>query len=212
MNFGELKTALGDWLEKDTDSLPDAVRGQIVNMAIKQYLRFLDLAFGEATSDVVTVLGQQWSAQPTGFSRPFSMYYMDSSNERVPVDYITKEEFDIKYPTSVQGDVVHYTFWAGKIWWGMTPASAITMKFNYYMYLTDLSASDSHNDFTDQAWDLLLFRSLALCSLFGVEDNRMPVWEREAEKQEARVLIEHSRRRTVGRRPVTHDYGFTGKA
>jgi hypothetical protein len=38
----------------------------------------------------------------------------------------------------------------------------------------------------------------------------MAVWESEANRQETQLIIEHSRRRTVGRRPITHDYGFTG--
>lgn len=210
MNFGELKAALGTWLDKDTDSLPDAIRGQIVNMAIKQYLRSLDLAFGEATADVVTVPSQQWSALPVGFSRPFSMYYIGTDGGRVVVDYLTKEEFDIKYPSAVVGDVVHYTIWAGKLWWGLTPATAVTMKFNHFKYLADLSASGDSNDFTDTAWDLLLFRSLSLCSIFGIEDSRMGMWQMEADRQEAKVLIEHTRRRTVGRRPHTREYGYTG--
>jgi hypothetical protein len=211
MNFGELKTALGDWLEKDEDSLPDAIRGQIINMAMRQYLRSRDLDFGEYTADVVTTPSVQYSSFPTGFSRPFSIYYIDSNGNRVDVDFLTKEEFEIKYPTSVDGDVVHYTLWAGKLWWGLTPATAITMKFNHFRLLPDLSDPADHNDFTDTAWELLLFRSLSLCSLFGIEDTRMALWESEATRQEGQLSIEHSRRRTVGRRPTTHDYGFTGR-
>lgn len=211
MTFAELKQALGDWLEKDTTSLPEAIRGTIVNMAIKEYLRILPLRFGEMTTPVNTVASQGYSSLPSAYSRPYSMWYL-SDGCKVDIDYLDKEEFDIKYPDStVTGSVIkHYTIWGNKIYWGPTPDAIIAVNFNYYGYLADLSANEDHNDFTDLAWPAILFKSLQYATLYGIEDARLPVWKDAAIEHENRLVLEHSRK-TAGRRPAAREYGYTGK-
>jgi len=212
MNFGELKTALGSWMAKDTTALPDDIRGQIVNMAIQGYCRRFDLSYNEYTASVAAVANTAYSALPTGFSRPYQMFYLDSDNNKVDVDYLTREEFIIKYPNSAEtGDIKHYTIWAGKIWWGPTPSANKTVTFDIYRVLVDLSATDDSNDFTLYAWPLLLFKSCCLCSIFGIEDARMGTWQSEYVRLENELVIEHSRAKSAGRRPVSRDYGYTGR-
>jgi len=212
MTFGELKTAIGTWLDKGETALPDAVRGQIVNMAVQEYCRRFDLRFNEYTADVAAVASAPSSALPTGFSRPLEMYYLDSEGNKINVDYLSREEFRIKYPnSSVTGDVIHYTIWAGLIWWGPTPAASQTVKFDIYRILPDMTGVDGTNDFTLYAWPLLLFKSCCLSSIFGIEDARMGTWQSEYNRLESQLCQEHSRARTSGRRPITHDYGYTGR-
>jgi hypothetical protein len=212
MNFGELKTAIGTWLDKDTNALPDAVRGQIVNMVIQEYCRRFDLRFNEYSADVNAVAGTAYSTLPTGYSRPLLMYYLDTDGNKVDVDYLPREEFIIKYPDPTNtGAVKYYTVWAGKIWWGPTPDTSRTIKFDIYRFLPDLTVEEGTNDFTVYVWPLLLFRSCCLASIFGIEDMRMATWQSEYMKLENQLVIEHSRANSVGRRPVSRDYGYTGR-
>jgi hypothetical protein len=212
MTFGELKTAIGTWLAKGDNNLPDEVRGQIINMAIREYCGRYDLRFGEYTADVSALATIPYSNLPTGFKRPFQMWYLTAINGLQHVDYLDREEFLIRYPDSTQtGDVKHYTIWAGKIWWGPTPATNKTIKFDIYRYLTDLSGSSETNDFTLYVWPLLLFKCCCLASLFGIEDARMQSWQTSVVPLESQMVSEHARARSTGRRPETRDFGYIGK-
>jgi len=213
MNFGELKTAIGTWLAKDETALPEAIKGQIINMAVQGYCRRLDLRYNEYTADVSALATIGYADLPTGYSRPYQMYYLDSDGDKQDVDYLTREEFLIKYPNStVTGDVKHYAVWAGKIWWGPTPSTSRTIKFDIYRVLADLVAPGDSNDFTLYAWSLLLFKSCCLASIFGIEDARMATWQSEYVRLENELCLEHSRANSAGRRPVSRDYGYTGRA
>lgn len=208
MDFQTLKANLGDWLGKDTTALPDATRGLIINMAIREYLRTLDLRFGEKIDLLAAVANQVYTVLPADFSRPYSTWYYDSG--KCDVVYLTKEEFDIKYPDyTVTGDPKHYTIWGGKVYWGPTPSANRNINFIYYGYLPDLVAPTDHNDFTDLAWEVLHFKALSLCSLYGIEDGRVGTWESFAAKQENKLVMEHSRK-SAGRRPTSREYGYTG--
>jgi hypothetical protein len=212
VTFSDIKTAIGTWLDKGETALPDAVRGQIVNMIVQEYCRRFDLSFNEYTADVSALASTPSSDLPTGFSRPCEMYYLDSDGNKVDVDYLSREEFRIKYPNSTEtGDIVHYTLWAGKIWWGPTPAANQTVKFDIYRILTDLVAADATNDFTIYHWPLLLFKSCCLASIYGIEDARMATWQSEYIKLENQLVQEHSRAKSAGRRPVSNEYGYTGR-
>ena len=211
MDFQSLKSNLGDWLGKDTDSLPDATRGLVVNMAIREYMRTLDLRFGELKVDLTATGGTGWTALPTDFSRPYSLWYLLDTGGKHDLDYLTKEEFDIKYPdpTVTAADIDHYMIWGSKIYWGPTPAVNKTIPFIYYGFLPDLVADADHNDFTDLAWELIFFRALCFCTLYGIEDARLSVWQQAAREQEIKLIAEHGRK-AAGRRPVNRDYGYTG--
>jgi hypothetical protein len=210
MDFQTLKANLLDWLGKDDVSLPESVRGLIVNMAIREYLRTLDLRFGEKIGSLAAVGNQEYTALPADFSRPYSLWYLKDGS-KIDVDYLSKEEYDIKYPdtSETDADIVHYCIFGGKVYWGPVPSANLTVTFNYYCYLADLSAPADHNDFTDLAWEAIFFRALCFATQYGIEDARLPMWQQEAMKQENKLILEHSRR-SAGRRPVNRDYGYTG--
>jgi hypothetical protein len=210
MDFQAFKANLTDWLGKDTTSLPDATLGLVVNMSIREYLRTLDLRFGELSVDLSALGSQVYTALPTDFSRPYSMWYLKGGG-KIDVDYLTKEEFDIKYPDPSQkaADIQHYMIWGDKIYWGPSPSADLAVKFSYYGYLADLSAPTDHNDFTDLAWEVLFFRSLCFCTQYGIEDARLPMWQAAAKEQEIKLILEHSRK-SAGRRSIARDYGYTG--
>jgi hypothetical protein len=209
MDFQTLKSNLGDWLGKDTDSLPDALRGLVVNMAVREYLRTMDLRFGELSTTLAAA--SVYTALPANFSRPYATWYLKDGS-KLDVDPLTKEEFDIKYPDPSQtaADVKHYCIWGSKVYWGPTPAASLSINFDYYGYLADLSSPTDHNDFTDLAWEVLLFRALCFATQYGIEDSRLAMWQSAAKEQELKLVIEHSRK-MAGRRPVAKDFGYTGK-
>jgi hypothetical protein len=75
------------------------------------------------------------------------------------------------------------------------------------MILPDLSNATDHDAFTDNAWQLLLYRALAETSRYGIEDARIPVWESRAADLERALVREHSRRGSTGRVPQSQEPG-----
>lgn len=211
MTFEEMKTELGTWLDADTTRLPDATRGLIINICQRELLRTNDLRFGEVTSSIVTVNGTRNYALPTGWSRAYSIWYNNIG--KCDLSRKTKEEFDILYPVSTEkGEPIHYTVWGGNIYLGPTPNAVFTINHNYYRVLPDLvdGSPNNTNDFVANAWEALLFRALWYATKFLIEDAREATWHSMAQLFENKLIIEHARARTSGRRPVTREAGYIG--
>lgn len=209
MNFEDLKTALGDWSGKDPNQLTDTVRGQLINMAQREILRDYDLRFGEYSYALNTVASQDDYPVPTGYSRTYSMWYMNSGS-KVNVLYMTKEEFDAKFgANSTTGKPANYTLWNNTVFLGPNPDGIININWNIRRTLPDLvnGSPNNSNDLVVFAWDYLLFRGLTLATKFMFEDSRAPLWEAEANRITASIVREHSREASTHRRPVTNEPG-----
>lgn len=210
MNFEELKAAMGTWLDVDLNRLPGESRGQIINICQRELMRVNDLRYGEMTAVITTAVGTQPYPLPTGFSRPYSLWYYSSGKQNV--DFLNKEEFDIKYPTTTQGTPEHYTIWNGSILIGPVPSGIVNININYMGILPDLSdgSPNNTNAFVAEAWEVLFFRALWYASEFMIEDARSQMWAAKAQMLEQKLVLEHARARSSGRRPIGRDYGFTG--
>jgi len=214
--FAQLKTSLGEWLaidqEDDDERLPAAVRGDIINMVIRDYLRRRESRFGEVTDTFPTVASQKPYTLPTGWSKPGRIWYTDPANSETVIAlkfYAHKQEFDSLYPDPTKEELLPraYTIWNKQILIGKTPEQIITMNRDYYRYLTDLSADGDTNRFTDEAWEYLLFASLVKATEFGVEDERLPTWIREMERHEAALDSEDIRAKQTARMSQSKEPG-----
>ncbi len=211
MTFEDMKTEMGTWLSADTTRLPTVTRGVIINICQRELLRTNNLRFGEVTTDIVTANGTPDYSLPTGWSHPYSLWYYSSG--KTNVDYRTKEEFDIIYPNATaKGDPIHYTVWGNKVYFGPTPNAVFNVHANYYRVLPDLSdgSPNNTNAFVENAWEAIFFRSLWYATKFMIEDARESVWASMAQLFENKLIIEHARARSAGRRPVTREAGFVG--
>jgi hypothetical protein len=209
MIFEELKTAIGDWLGKDYQQLPDTVRGQLINMAQRDMLRSYDLRFGEYLYPLSTTSSNPEYPVPTGYSRTYSIWYMDGV-DKIDLIPLTKEEFDRKYAANTTtGSPAHYTIWANKLYVGPSPDAAYSLKWNVRRMLADLvdGSPDNTNDMIVWAWEVLLFKSLAWATKYLIEDARAPLWQADADRMEAALVREHSREKSVHRRPATNEPG-----
>jgi len=214
--FAQLKTSLGEWLAIDQDDgeerLPATVRADIINMVMRDYLRRRESRFGEVTDTLATVASQKNYTLPTGWSKPGQLWYTDPANAETVIFlrfYSHKQEFDSLYPDATKEALlpVAYTIWANEILIGKTPEQVITMNRDYFQYLTDLSADGDTNRFTDEAWEYLLFASLVKASEFGVEDDRIGIWEAERSRLEAALDSEDIRAKQTARMSQSKEPG-----
>lgn len=212
-NFSDLKGYLADWLNSDTTRLPDSVRGIIVNATMKEILRNNELRFGETSDTFVTIASPVTPsyAYPTGWSKPYSFWYTHPTTSK-PVYLIympSKADFDSKFPDTTDTDLpTHYTIWGNKIYLGKSPDSVLTINRNYYKILADLvTTSNETNAFTDEAWEVLLFNCFEFAEMYGIEDERIPVWKAKGRSMLDALVAEHSRARSIGTRGQSQEPG-----
>ena len=200
-DFVAIKTAMGDWLNVDTTRLPDAIRGDMINIIRRELLRKRDLRFGETSDTFSTIASTRDYALPTGWSRPLSLWYQNPDSLAITfITYLDKDEFDLKFPDQTkENDPVNFTVWAGNIQLGKTPKRIITTNRNYYKILADLSNGSPSDSMTDDAWEILLYGALVEASRFGIEDVRIPMWAARHKDLEDQLTMEHRRARTSAR-------------
>lgn len=227
----ELESSIGDWLNVNDnpgdpggDRLPQTVRKDMVNMAIRELLRKHDTKFGQFSVTFQTVrqsLAYDAHTIIEGFSRPYLLWYLDPTDntKQIEVVFKTKQEFDALYPIAgifgypvpmgagtygeaQLGDPCHYTYWADKFELGRVPNRAITMFLTGYRLLPDLDEDEDGgtNLVTSQAWEYVLFKALSLASEFGIEDDRIPGWEARAGSLASDLAFEHHRARASAKR------------
>jgi len=201
VTFENLKTKLGDWLDMDTTRLPDSVRGDIINIVMREILRKRDLRFGETSDTFATVASTRNYLLPTGWSRPQSLWYQNPDTLGITfLTFLNKDEFDLKFPDSTkEADPSNFTVWAGNIQLGKTPERILTINRNYYAILADLTDADPSDQMTTDAWEVLLYGALVEASRFGIEDPRIPMWATRHKDLEDQLTMEHRRARTSAR-------------
>lgn len=101
------------------------------------------------------------------------------------------------------GEPEDYTIWDNNIVFGRCPSRNFPIIFDYWGLLDDLvdDVNDvlNQNRFTEHAWEYLLWAALVHSTLYGIEDDRVVVWEDQRMKMQERLDIENSRRESVGR-------------
>lgn len=209
-NFSQIKAAIVDWLASDTVRLSDNVQGDLVNIVMRRVCRLHDLSYNEASDDFATVAGQRDYSLPATWSRPHTLWYLDTENSSIVyLTYKSKQEFDAIYPDQTKtAKPVTYTIWGSNLQLGKTPDRVLTINRNYYQILADLvTATNETNAFTMNAWEVLLFLALVEATEYGIEDERVPFWKAKADSMLNELLIEHARAKSVGRKAVSEEPG-----
>lgn len=206
---------MGNWLGNvNATRLPDAIRTDCINSAIRFYLRKYDLRYGEISDTFNTVAytssGDQNYTLPTGWLRPHTIRFThpDNSAEIFPI-YRSKEAFDILFPDPTKtGIPSFYTIYGANMILGKSADQVITVTRNYFGLLTDLSSPDDDNVFTKDAWEAILFQALVFaCEGYGINDRRLPQWRSMADRFGLSLITSHARARTSGRKAVSSEPG-----
>lgn len=175
--FLNLQNDLATWLSVDEVSLPTAVRKDIINIAQREFFLDFNTKFNEVESTLALIQGQEDYSVPTGFKHHISFWYTNAQGSRIDLEYKNKPAFDDLHPdTSVEGEPAVFTIWADNLRIGPTPDAAYTLNTLYYNIPADLVADGDTNKLTNEAWEVLLWGALKLSESFGVNDERMPMW------------------------------------
>lgn len=204
MTHLELRDRLGDWLGANAKRVAHSVRTDILNIAQKELCRQWDLSFNEVLDTFDTIASTASYTLPDDYSRPYELSYIDPDTQAVQgVKFLLLEEFGNLYPDVTRtGKPAHFTTWGGSLYLGRTPDQVLTIHRAYYRYLPDLVEDDDENALTEKAWEVVLFKALGDATRYGIEDERIPVWQARGTELELAMVREHARAKSAGRRPV----------
>ena len=209
MTHAQLRQRMVDWMAGNAKRLPPAVCTDILNIQQRDLCRQYDLRYNELQDTLTAIVGTNAYDLPAAWSRPYKLRYVDpESGGVVTVSWLLADEFDNLYPDPTShGRPKHYTTWNDQLYLGPTPDLIVEMRHLYYGFLADLVADDDSNGLTEHAWDVLLFKSLADLTKYGIEDARIPTWQLRAAELEGDLVREHARAHSAGRRPIGQEPG-----
>jgi len=183
-DYGELKTAVANWLDRDdlTDRIPE-----FISLAEARFNRVLRLRSMEAKSTASTVGGQRNLALPGGYIQMRN--FQVNSSPLTTLSYVTPEIYDRVWGGSTSGTPKFYTILANEVSFGPIPASVMTVEMLYYKKFDNLSvlAVAAGNDQVDNLLltdspDVYLYGSMLEAEPFIMNDERVPLWAQALER------------------------------
>ena len=198
-----IRTRIQDWLSANTVRLPNAQVTAMINIVQRDLARKHDLRFFQTTDTFPTVVSTQAYSLPTGWSRPYRLWYVDSdTNAVVEVENLAEETFDRLYPLATSlGKPVSYKVWGSSLYLGPTPDRVVTITRDYYRFPTDLADGDptNTNALVVAAWDVLFYGAMVEATAYMMEDPRAGLWEQRYRRAESDLVSEHARAWSSGR-------------
>lgn len=195
MTFKELQDALSDWLAMNEKRLPVSARKQIINLALLEIQKRALWRFCYYTTDGTILASTNLLAAPSDMIEPESITYTSpSSGARVTVEFLPPGEFEARFGKTVtSGEPTKYTIQRNNFVFNASPVSNINVNIGYYRILPPLVNDNDSNDFTNIAWDVILYTALELASIFGIEDPRVPLLAQKKEEALRRLIVTEGR-------------------
>ena len=167
-NFGELKTAIANWAERDDDTerIPEFVALAEDNIGLELRVRAME------TSTDLTVSSQE-TALPTGFVEQRRLY---RDNDASRLEYFPPEDFWIRNAKSETGTPKLYTIEGDNLVVAPAPDVSQTFKLLYFKKFTALSDDSDTNWIFANARGLLLFGGLLELSMYHEDEVGAIKW------------------------------------
>ena len=206
-NYGELKTAVANWLERDdlTDRIPEFIELAEDRIAQDPRLRIRPME----TSTDLTVNAQE-VALPTGFLEARRVYLQGTPLRRL--EFLSPENFWIRNLANQAGVPKWFTIEGENIVFGPSPETTYTGKLLYWQRFTALANDTDTNWILSNARGLLLYGALLESAPFLEDDVRALTWstlfdDTVAKVREADKRDRHSGAPLMSRSDVQIDVG-----
>ena len=170
-NFGELKTAVANWLERDdlTSRIPEFIALGEDMVANDKRIRIRAM---ETSTDLT--ISSQTVALPTGYVAARRLYIEGTPIGRV--EFLTPEDFWIRNLANTTGLPKYFTAEGENFVFGPAPDATRTGKLLYFQRFTALSADTDTNWILTNARGLYLFAALLEAAPFLEDDPRSLLW------------------------------------
>ena len=166
--YATLQTAIGSWLGHSlfTTNIPDfiALFEAVAN-------RRLRTRWQETSASVTMSSGA--GSLPADFLAQRRVTWPGST--KVELEYVEPSWLQAAYPTNATGTPQTYTIEGSTIY--VRPSDDTSLTLLYYAKVAALSDSATTNWLLTAHPDIYLFGSLVEAEMFGVNDERMPLWK-----------------------------------
>lgn len=181
-NYGELKTAVANWLERDdlTARIPEFVA--LAENRIARTVRIREL---EATTTTAMVIGQKPYALPTNYVQFRRVYVATTANRRL--EFRSPVHYWSVYANLPNGTPEVFTIEDDNLLLGPAPDTIDNIDFLYYAKLAGFSADADTNDVLTNATGLYLYGALIESAPFLGNDPRVLIWTQMWEDLKAKV-------------------------
>jgi len=170
-NYGELKTAVANWLDRDdlTDRIPEFISMAEDTIAQDKRVRIRAM---ETSADLT--ISAQTVALPTGFIGARRLYLEGTPLKRV--EFLAPENFWIRNLATQTAQPQWFTIEGENLVFGPSPDTTYTGKLLYLQRFTTLSGDTDTNWLLTNARGLLLFGALLEAAPFLEDDSRLMTW------------------------------------
>lgn len=197
MTFTELKTNIADWLNR-TDLT--SVIPTFITLAEARLNRQLRTTNQYTRADIST--SDQYLSMPSDFLE-MRHIRITSPKERDLVEiaaHSINEYTDSNFIASLADSYPRYYVYGNALRIIPTPSQSITYEMFYYAKVPALSSSNASNWVSTSHPDAYLYYSLLQASPYLGEDERITIWQSQAERAVAEIQAADDRRRTKGSR------------
>ena len=172
-NFGELKTAVANWLSDDnlTSRIVEFIALAEFRVFAEPKIRVRQL---EATSNVTITKDTQTTALPTRFLRTRRLYLDGTPNSHLK--FLSPENFWKRNLSTVVGKPKFYTVEAENFTWGPIPDAAYTGKSLHYAANAAMSSDSDAPALFAKMPQLFLYAALLEAAPFLGDDPRLLTW------------------------------------
>jgi hypothetical protein len=185
--FAELKTAVENWLDHQlfTASVPEFIA--LFESCANRRLRVRQM---ETSTDLTPSSGA--ATLPSDY---LAWRRLTSTGaDRIELEYVHPSYLQAAYPSSPTDVPRIFTIEGGTL--KIRPVDDTGLEFDYYARIPALSDSATTNWLLTAHPDVYLFGALVEAEMFGVNDERMPLWK--ARRDEILAEIEQLSNKTRG--------------
>lgn len=171
INYGELKTAVASWLNRDdlTSRIPEFIAAGEDRISLDTRFRVRAM---ETSADIT--ISAQTAALPTGFLGARRLYL--SGDPVLKLDFRQPLDFWQRYASSQTGKPKLFTIEGENFVFGPTPDSTYTGKLLYWKRFTALSGDTDANWLLTNARMALVYAALVEASPYIGDDTRTMTW------------------------------------
>lgn len=199
-NYGELKTAVANWLERDdlTNRIPEFIA--LAENRIGQTIRVRTM---ESSATIAATTAVQSYSLPTRYVQFRRVYITGTPEKRL--EYRTPINFWSMYAPLADAKPDVFTIEGENILFGPTPDSSYTVDVLYYQRLAAFSADVDTNSLLSEAAGLYLYGALVEAAPYLENDPRLLIWAQMWEDLKARVEAADRRDRFSGDARIWQD-------
>ena len=169
--YNELKTSIGDWLNRSdlTTAIPDFI--SLAEAQIERTLRTRQMIVRANASFNV-----EFGATPADFLEVRS-FKLSGTNPPTPLSFMTIDALDAESTKfTASGRPKFFGIVGGQFRLVPTPDSNYATELTYYAKLSKLSASVATNFILSASPDIYLYGALLQAAPYLQDDNRISVW------------------------------------